>query len=58
MIFENSTRRNARRPSSSRCKNTIWAYSIDVDEAIGNSEMTDDGRIMAFQFLQLLPSRE
>jgi hypothetical protein len=29
--------------------------SIDFDEAAGNSEMIDDGRIIAFRYLQLLP---
>jgi hypothetical protein len=58
MIFENSIRRNARKPSILRCKNTIWVYNIDVDEAPGNSEMIDDGRIMAFRYLQLLPHIE
>jgi hypothetical protein len=55
MIFENSIRRNARKPNILRCKNTIWVYSIDVDEATRNREMIDDGRIMAFRYLQLLP---
>jgi len=35
---------------------TIWAYNIDVEEAKESSEMTDDGRIMAFRYRQLLPS--
>jgi hypothetical protein len=46
-------------PALSKCKNTIWhTYSIDVDEATGNSEMSDGGRIMAFWYQQLMPSKE
>ena len=40
-------------PVSPNAKNTLWAYSIDVDEATRNSEMTDDGRTMGFLYLQL-----
>jgi len=48
MIFENSIRRNARKPSISRCKDTLWAPIIDLDEATRKSGMTEDGRSMAW----------
>jgi hypothetical protein len=47
MIFENRIRRNARKASISRCKDTLWVPIIALDEATRKSGMTDDGRSMA-----------